>query len=274
MTFTRTQRAFTALVLASAAFAAPLASAPALPSAAALCPSYWPELVAQGKVLKTGDGSAPALLPLGPRGDQLRTAIASDKPGILVESAFFLPRPAPADEARARAEAARIYGLMRSFSALKGIQYFSVSHNAMRTLFAESYRIDGPDTRRRLPDPAAPAPGEMPASETVFAFQKDLSFGSNDYRYDFSSYADSIVVDMRNLTRMSYGIIPMIPPEGLRTRLLVIPTAEGIIYYAESDTSAGGPLRDRIGESFANRAEALFKWFSASFAAQGGVKAP
>ena len=108
-------------------------------------------------------------------------------------------------------------------------------------------------------------PGGLPASESIFAFQRDLSFGSNTYRYDYAAYPESILVDMRNLTRMSYGIVPMIGPEGLRTRLLVIPAAEGIVYYAESDTAAGGPLRGRVGESFANRAEALFKWFSGAF---------
>jgi hypothetical protein len=274
MTITRYPRAIAALVLFSCAAAAFSAPSFSLPSAAAICAPYYAELAAQGKVLKTSDGTAPSLIPGGPRAEALRLAIAADKPGILVESAFFLPRTAPADEAGARAEAARIYGLTRSFSALQGIEYFSVSHNAMRTLFAESYRIDGPDTKRRLPDPPAPSPGAVPSTESIFAFQRDLSFGANTYRYDYTAYPESIFVDTRNLTRMSYGIVPMIAPEALRTRLLVIPTTEGIVYYAESDTSAGGPLRGRIGESFANRAEALFKWFSASFAAQGGAKAP
>jgi hypothetical protein len=245
-------------------------AAPNLPSAAAICAPFYAELSSQGKVLKTSDGSSPELLPAVQEAQALREAIAADRPGILVESAFLMPRPAPQDPVGGKAEMARVYGLLRSISALEGIEYFSVSHNAMRVLYAESYRIDGPETRKRLPDPPAPAYADIPRSESLFVFQRDLSFGANVYRYDYSSFPDAFLVEMRNLTRMSYGIVPMLAPEGLRTRLLVIPAAEGIVFYIESDSASAGPFRSRLGESFSNRAIALFGWFSRNLASPPG----
>jgi hypothetical protein len=236
-------------------------------SAAALCAPYHDELISKGKATRTGDGATPQLLPIDPSADRIRAAVAADKPGILVETVFFLPRPAPADPLDRQTELARIYGLLRSFSTLEGIQYYSVTHKSMRVLYAESYRIDGPETKLRLPDPPVPLPAEMPAEETLFAFQKDLSFGANTYSYAFKAYPDAVSTEMTNLTRLTYGILPLVAPKALKTRLLVIPASDGIVFYTESDSVSPGPFRARLAESFANRATALFAWFSSKSAA-------
>ena len=247
------------------------AAAQQLQSVASLCAPFYQEMLSKGKAESTADAGKARLLPAGPTADQaadrIRAAIAADKPGILVETVFFLPRPAPADQAGRKAELARIYWLLRSFSTLEGIQYYSVSHKAMRTLYAESYRIDGAETRLRLPDLPTPLPAELPAEETVLAFQKDLSFGANVYSHVFTAHATAVSTEMTNLTRMSYGILPLVAPKGLKTRLLVLPASDGVIFYAESDSSSAGPFRSRLEESFANRAASLFAWFSSSSAA-------
>ena len=242
------------------------ASAQQPQNVASLCAPYYQEMLSKGKAEFTGETGNARLLPSGPAADQaadrIRAAIVADKPGVLVETVFFLPRQGPADPAGRKAELARIYWLLRSFSTLEGIQYYSVSHKSMRTLYAESYRIDGAETRLRLPDLPTPLPAEAPAEETLFAFQKDLSFGANVYSYVFTAHSTAVSSEMTNLTRMSYGIIPLVAPKALKTRLLVLPASDGIIFYAESDSSSAGPFRSRLEESFANRAAALFAWFS------------
>ena len=235
-------------------------------SAAAICAPYYEELLAKGRVTRTSDAGTASLLPLDPVCDGIKAAIELRKPGILVETAFFLPRRGTGDPAGRMAELARIYGLLRSFSTLEGIQYYSVTYAKMRTLYAESYRIDAPDTRLRLPDPVPPLPGEIPKEETLFAFQRDLSLGANVYRYVFAAGKDSVIAELSNLTRMSFGILPLIAPLGLKTRLVVMPSVEGIVFYTESDCASAGPFRSHLEESFANRAVALFSWFSSRYA--------
>ena len=133
----------------------------------------------------------------------------------------------------------------------------------MRTLYAESYRIDDPAKKVRLPDLPVPQAQDVPPQESLFAFQRDLSFGANTYLYDFKSLAEGVSVEITNLTRMSYGPIPLVAPKALKTRLLVLTASDGIVFYAESDSTSPGPFRSKLEESFTNRAIALFSWFSA-----------
>jgi hypothetical protein len=257
-----------AVVLICASEAA-LAGAQSLPSAAdILGREVYAEIAAEGKAMRTSADAVPTLLPDHRSAEGMRTAIGSEKAGVLVETAFLLRGKASEDTAARRRQLASIYGLMRSFSSLQGIEYYSISHGRMRTLYAESYRIDGPDSRQRMPDPPLPPPDGIPTAETLYAFQRDLSFGANVYAYSFACMPEAVRVEVTNLTRMSFAVIPVLAPYALHTRLLVIQAAEGIIFYVESNAAAPGFLRSRLGESFANRAAALFAWFekaSASF---------
>jgi hypothetical protein len=225
------------------------------------------QLAASGKAVRTSSGE-PGLLPLHQGSDSIRDALASEKPSLLVEAVFVLPRPKPADDAAMSTELATIYGILRSLGSLQGIEYYSVSRKSMRTFYAESFIIDDPSSKARVPDPAPPAPGALPATETLFAFQRDLSFGANTYRYDYRSYPNAILLKSSNLTRMSYGPLPLIAPSTLNTRLLVIQAEDGLLFYVESGTDAPAIFKGRLGESFANRAEALYRWFSAKFSAK------
>jgi hypothetical protein len=257
------------LVLAALALSLP---APAMiaaegPTAAdILGQAAYAELQAGGKAVRTEAGTSLALLPAHACAEGIRAAIAAEKPSIIVEAAFALPRRRPSDEAGRRAELASIYGVMRSFGTLKGIEYYSITRKAMRELYAESYRIDDPVARSPLPDQAPPAADSIPASETLLAFQKDTSLGANVYRYSFTTFPDAVLVTATNLTRMSYGFVPMVAPEGFKTRLLVIPAEDAVIFYSVITADPPGIIKGRLGESLANRAEALFRWFSSKSA--------
>jgi hypothetical protein len=229
------------------------------------------QISANGKAVHMSAGE-PGLLPLHAASTTIREAIAAEKPSILIEAIFILPRAkSPNSQMKAASpsragELASIYGILRSLGSLQGIEYYSASRKKMRTLYAESYIIDGPNTKVRMPDPRAPMPGMLPATETLFAFQRDLSFGANIYRYDFTTYSDAVELKSLNLTRMKYGLLPVLSPNELVTRILVIQADDAIIFYAESGAKTSGIFKDKIQNSFSNRAEALFKWFSAKYA--------
>ncbi len=226
------------------------------------------QLAASGKAIRSSAGD-PAFLPAHPSSAAIRDELESGRPSLLVEAVFSLPRAKPAGAAATSAELASIYGILKSLGSLQGIEYYSASHKAMRIFYAESYIIDGPTSRIRLADPAPPASGAVPPAETIFAFQRDLSFGSNTYRYDYSSYKDAVLLQSRNLTGMSYGFVPVIAPDSLATKLLVIQADDAILVYVSSGADAPGIFKGRLEESFGNRAEALFKWFSAKAISRG-----
>jgi hypothetical protein len=227
----------------------------------------YAEIQAKGKAVRTGAGPSLSLVPAHASAQAIRDAIGAEKPGVVVETVFSLPRKRPADEAGRKAELASIYGLMRSFGTLKGIEYYSVSHKGMRVLYAESYRIDDEIKRSPLPDEPSPAVDSILRTETILAFQKDLSLGANVYRYSFTSFPDAVLVEATNLTKMSYGIVPMVSPGRFKSRLLVIQAEDAIVFYTASVADSPGIVRARLGESLANRAEALFRWFTDKSAA-------
>jgi hypothetical protein len=234
-------------------------------SLASLFPADTAALLASsGKAVSTSAGKL-SLIPNHPASAAIREAVEKEKPSLVVEAVFALTRPKPASAAAAQTELASIYGILRSLGSLQGIEYYSASRKTMRTFYAESYIIDGPDSKTALIDPKAPIAGAIPQSETVYAFQRDLSFGANRYRYEYASFPDAIRLSSSNLTKMSYGIVPVAAPGELSTRLLVIQTDDAILFYAASGAKAPGLVSGKLKDSFANRAEALFRWFSAKY---------
>jgi hypothetical protein len=221
----------------------------------------YAEAHASGKLIRISSSGKPSMLPHLAASKEIRDEIEAEKPGILVEAAFLFPRPAPMNQEAASAEFASIYGLLRSVGTLEGIEYYSQSRKKMRIFYAASYRIDGPKGTERVADPPFPAVRDIPAQETLFAFQRDLSFGSNRYQYIYENKGDAVAVKAVNLTRMYYGILPVFAPGSLTTRLLVVPASDGILFYAASWAHAPGIMKSKIKDSFGNRAEALFRWF-------------
>jgi hypothetical protein len=135
----------------------------------------------------------------------------------------------------------------------------------MRTFYAESWRIDGPETKNRLPDAQAPETGPLPHTATYFSHQRDLTFGANDYSYYFQTYPEAAGFESINLTTLTYKGIPILRPKTLKIRLLVVQSEEALLFYVASSADVANLpfVKGKVQESITNRAEALFKWFVA-----------
>lgn len=193
------------------------------------------------------------------------------QPSIIVETLFLYRKPLRNDVAGvADGEAAgpwteaqriKLYNQALGISTLAGIQYFSASRNTMRTFYETSRRIDSPDTKKPLPDPEYPV---IPQSLTIYARQKDLTFGDNIYQYDYYSYPNAFIFVQENLTAMNAGIIPVLGKNKLRSFIAVYDAGDSLLIYAASLAKAV-PLPGMDGQivnSFTNRAEAILKWYT------------
>jgi len=224
----------------------------------------------QAAQLRSGEGSLTEVqqknpeLRLIPRHTELRRfvseAINSLGPNIMVETLHLYQKPG-AGKDWSEAERTGLYNQLLALSTLTGIQYYSASRKAMRTFYESSQVIDGPDTKKPIPDPAYPGPL---SSLTIFARQKDLTFGDNIYRYDYRATADAIFFMQENLTSLNYGIIPAVGKNRLRSTVAVIDCGNYLLIYAASMAKATAlpGMGERIGASFGNRAEAVLKWFT------------
>ena len=187
--------------------------------------------------------------------------IGTIHPTILVESLYFYRKPA---EKMGRnwlpAEQVQLFNSIRSISTLSGIEYYSASRKKMRTFYEYSAVIDSPENKKPLSDPIVSL---LPTESVLFARQKDLTFGDNLYRYDYITTEDSIVFIQTNLTTLSYGIIPLIQKENLKSLIGILDCDEGLLLYAATfaGTSMIPGVEGKIRDSFVNRTEAVYKWF-------------
>jgi len=235
-------------------------AAPAAPSLSSLVPPPVLERLRAGEeVTRTLWGSrGPELLPAVP----LSGALLGELEALDITIGVEMLRLYTASELGFESERSRLalYNILRSVSSMEGIEYYSVSRDRMRTLFASSYSVDGPESRKRIPDPLVL---EVPAHSVAYMFQEDLTFGNNLYRAEYLARDFGFVLKSYNLTEMRYYFLPMVKPEGSLTIIMVLPHGRDILFYgvmAAHTPSLFGIERSRE-ESFYNRLNALYGWF-------------
>jgi hypothetical protein len=233
----------------------------------------WAAFLIRGDILTElrFKDSQPVLIPQDAFLRQLIADIREDlDPSLSVESLFLYKKPAGAEFPRwSDAEREALFNEALALSSLAGIQYYSSSRRTMRTFYETSTVIDGPDTRKPVPDPAfGPAAGApslgVPAELTLYARQKDLTFGDNVYQYTYHARENSLVFIQQNLTGMNAGIIPAVGRNRLRSVAAVFDAGEYLLIYLGSMARAASfpGIRDRMGRSFSTRAEAMLYWFA------------
>jgi hypothetical protein len=205
---------------------------------------------------------SPVLLP---KKGELRRFVndiyASLDPSMAVEVLHIYKKPAPDAGGWTDVQRSDLYNQILALSTLAGIEYYSASRKVMRTFYETSAVIDGPATKNPLPDPVFSQP---PPEFTLYARQKDLTFGDNIYRYKFVATGDIFMFSQENMTALNYGIIPAVGKNKLQSVMAVIDCGDLLLLYVVSmaKTASIPGMTDRIGNSFANRAEAVLKWFT------------
>ncbi len=156
-----------------------------------------------------------------------------------------------------------LYNILRSPGTMEGIEYYSASRGRMRTFYEESYAIASPDQEIRIPDPVVE---EIPETDTIWAFQRDLSFGRNVQRLEYTTLDDGFLVMIENETTMVYRVVPLVFPGNLRTFLYVQlqPNRGTVEFYGNLAVRVPAMfgLQDRARDSFYNRVVALHGWFA------------
>jgi hypothetical protein len=189
-------------------------------------------------------------------------SMTSLEPTLAVETLYLYKKPKPASIWDEKLRTA-LFNQMTAISTLTGIEYFSATRNTMRIFYEYSSVIDSPSSKKPLPDPVFNKP---PVQYTLFARQKDLTFGDNIYRYEYKTAESALFFIQENMTSMNYGIIPAVGKNRLRSVLAVIDCGDSLLIYAVSMAKAASVpgMTDRIGNSFKNRTDAVYKWFVSS----------
>lgn len=247
-----------------AAFVAVLSAgmpAGAVPVSALAGSINTPVLLAGGDVRAsdTGQELRVTLAPQHPAVRLMVDTILASGPDVVVEALFLWKAPSgkPVDEATLL-----VYNTMRGIGSLQGIEYFSASRGRMRLFYEYSSLIAGPDDPTPVSDADLRAlPG---TGETLYARQKDLSFGDNRYRIELAGSPGQVTQLSTNLTTMTYLFMPVVSPERMRVALVALVVDEGILFYALSSARAAviPGIRGKMEASFGNRAAAVYDWFA------------
>jgi len=206
---------------------------------------------------------SPRLAPFNREIQQYTNSVQSGlNPSIMVEALFLYEKPLKHHTSNLywdNNQKTGVFNQITAISTLAGIQYFSHTRNTMRTFYETSTVVDGSSGRHPLPDPYF---FQLPTSLTLFARQKDLTFGDNVYRYDYTSSQDIIYFLQENVTTLTYGIIPAVNRGNLRTIIYIMDCGDSIIIYVVSMARAVSlpGINDRISSSFSSRASAFLGW--------------
>jgi hypothetical protein len=182
-------------------------------------------------------------------------------PSLMAETLSLYKKPeGAAKPAWSAGERLNLYNAALALSTLEGIQYYSASRKTMRTFYESSWVIDGPGTKNPVEDPVY---GTLPTELSLYARQRDLTFGDNIYQYTYYAFPALLVFVQQNLSSMNAGIIPAVGKNRLRSLVALIDAGDYLLIYAVSMAKAVSlpGLGERIGNSFTNRAEAVLEWF-------------
>lgn len=200
-------------------------------------------------------------LPETPFSPEIKNQLRELSPNIGVETIYLLEAPGivPSEE-----HYLKVYNLLRRLSTLEGIEYFSASRDRMRTFFRQFYTIDNPENQNRLPDQLVPG---IPEHEILYAFQEDLTFGNNISRLEYQFEEPFISLSILNLEKMRYALIPLIQEEDMQMHLILYLLDGHIMFYGNCGVSTIEflGLVKKKKESFSNRIEAMYRWFSGQF---------
>lgn len=186
--------------------------------------------------------------------------IDSLNPSLLAETLRLYRKPLSFRHPWTEAERAELYNKTLTLSALAGIQCFSTSRGRMRTFYESSSVVSGPDGKVCLPDPSLSSPS---AQYTLYARQKDFTFGDNIYKYDYYLRDDLMLFVQENLTTMYYGIIPVVRKNNLRSVIAIIDSGDYLLVYAVAMAKAMNAhgTKARISTSLLARIDTVYGCF-------------
>jgi hypothetical protein len=184
------------------------------------------------------------------------------EPTLLVESLFLYPKSTKdAHLMWSISQQTRLFNVFCSISTLTGIEYYSASRKRMRIFYDKSYIVAGPEGKIPLSDPVLSI---APEKSTLYAIQRDLTFGENRYRYNYEVQPEFIRFTQENLTTLHWGLVPLLGKGKLRTTVMVIDVEGYLLVYAISaaKTPLIPGLEGKMRDSFSNRADAIYGWFT------------
>ena len=159
--------------------------------------------------------------------------------------------------------------VLRSFSTLQGVQYYSHSKGRKATLYSEAYTVvpeKDPVTGKVLRVGEAKGPDDLAGSadgKILYALMDDSSLGRTVYRVEYEVRPDEIRASFVNESSLRLGPIKAFGPGKLRINFVVSDCGDYFLAYLTTEAAVPplGILDKLIRQSFSARLDAMYDWF-------------
>ena len=153
--------------------------------------------------------------------------------------------------------------ILRSFSTMEGIEYYSNSRGKYDVLYDACYTISDLVSLKKIPDNQE----ENANGLKLYVFQNDNSFGETPYEVNFWQTDSEVGMNFVNKGPLYVKFVKAVKEENLCLTLYTREENDKLLVYilAQADFAAVPFVQTKIRDSLTARIEALFNWFEGRY---------
>ena len=248
-------------ILLCLAFAAPRAAAQSVFSLdEILNPALASELRSQKKLSRVEYTTTPPRLEFFPKTELGKKAPAmwqeEKAPYFTGEMLYLIQKTTAQNDIE---KAARV---IRAISTLEGIQYYSNTRKKFATLYKTCYMIDGPESRKKIPDVI-----EKIEDKQHYFYLHDNSFGKCAYTIDFERTDSEVSNFFSNIDPLKILLFNSVKSRHLKIYIVLSDAGDSfLMYFLIQSLFPATPINENVmTKSFTARADAIAQWFEDNY---------
>lgn len=216
------------------------------------------QLVKTGRMQRSFYGKKNVKLELFPDTQAGRDTAANwdgkKEPVFIVESLYLIP----VTDEKNTADINDVSLVLRSFSKMTGMRYYSNSRKRYETLYTDVHCVNNPEEKKSVPDPLDVSTDAL----VSYVYQKDRSLSGCVYRFSFFQTQNEIGARAVNTDEVQYKGFSILKPEHLVLNVHAVQTKEGIVFYilVRADAAKIPLVSEKLAKSYGSRADAIYEW--------------
>ncbi|MCQ2575403.1 MAG: hypothetical protein MJ162_01590 [Treponema sp.] len=234
-------------------------------------PKYYEELIKNGEVKIIHD-AARSNFELAVKNEyeaELNRNIvtkSSDGFPFMYESLFYLSKAdllKSSNSSKDTIEISDVSKVVRSFSKMQGMKYYSTTHKKEKVLYDRAYTINSVSDKKAVSDKTDGSSDGL----TLYCLQNDASFGETVYRLNYCESENSLYVVFENQSTMGLSFIKAIEPSNLKIHISVTDCGDYLLLYLATDANCVKfpGMKNKVKDSLNSRMDAVYKWFIRQF---------
>lgn len=186
-------------------------------------------------------------------------------PNYILENVYRFPLDEKSgfvqEKREKNAEFEKINLLVRAFSKMEGLKYYSNSRHKMDTLYKKCYTLDNSIDKNRIDDVTDLS------KNPLYVLFDDNSFGVYIGEIRYGQAENEIHITEINQNSLGLPGLKVIKPNDMTAFIDIIPCKDEILVYVliEAKVNVANMFKNMIYDSFIARSDAIFDWIKDSY---------